>query len=852
MPKQLDRLLGRLSEHRHFLIVLTLLTLVATFPTIVHVFRTDIFWHPGGEHPDSFIKLWDVWYGNRFLRGQADRFYTDLMFYPDGVSLVYHPFLLPHIVIVNALSPVLPLPSAYSLAHLLIIWSSALSAYVYLLWLFKDKWISLFGAIVFGFSPHVVGHPYHPDIAAMATVPLTLFCLHRGVKEDRLAPVVLAGLLTGLTTVISLYMYICVLILLGFFLCAFAKSRWRERRFWLCVMLLGLSIAFTSLWRIVPLMSNSQSLGTAIDWHGVDEINSDALSFFVNYSNPLYGRLFESIVETSNIGHISTTSFLGFLPLALIGAGLFKTVTRRKMLPWVFLCAFFLILRLGSHLNVKGSAFADILLPKYYLDQIAPSVFGAFWEVDNFMMGALLPFAVLACFGLVALQKRYDIAAKPKFIVALALLVAFEYYIPIETDRVFPVGDGAISEERLAFLDWLDQEDSESIRLVNLPMGRRNSKLYNLYQLLSGFPHAEGAISRTPESAFSYIRGNPLLKAWHNQQPVSCDLIDRQTYLRALAQLEADGFSHVVYHQEFRDWLKISDSFRYLIPAYRDEFVSIFRLSGLRAGCSEEASARRAFTREYGKALQGPSVLDERTGTVVVFAPTAQAADHFLRYLPKSATIGRTVLAIAGDESANIDIRGSDAPGLILPGALDKIAALWLVNNRLAYDARQSAAYQDWFTERFRFCARYYDEAQITIDLYLRRNISCAAIDDSSAFEVRYDDGLRLQNLSFVFESDTLWFYMAWTNPTSDTYAFSLQIFDQDGNKRLQQDTVVSSRQLLQVVEIDGASLPAGAYSVQLIAYDFETQISQGGTVFTTGERFERELEVAIIELERE
>lgn len=840
-----------LRENHHFVIVITLLTLVVTFPTIVHVFRADIYWHPGGEHPDSFIKLWDVWYGKLFLSSQADRFYTDLMFYPEGVSLVYHPFLLPHIVIVNALSLVVPLLSAYSLAHLLIIWSSALSAYLYLLWLFKDRWISLFGAIVFGFSPHVVGHPYHPDIAAMATVPLTLFCLHRGINEDRLALVVLAGLLTGLTTVISLYMYICILILLGFFLCAFAKSRWRERRFWLCVMLLGLSIAVSSLWRIVPLMSNSESLGTAIDWHGVDEINSDALSFLVNYGNPFYGRLFEPIAETSIRSHISTTSFLGLLPLLLIGAGLFKTVTRRKMLPWIFLCAVFLILRLGSHLNVKGSAFTDILLPKYYLDQIAPSVFGAFWEVDNFMMGALLPFAVLACFGLVALRKRYDIAANPKFILALALLVAFEYYIPIETDRVFPVGDGAISEERLAFLDWLNQEDSESIRLVNLPMGRRNSKLYNLYQLLSGYPHSEGAISRTPESAYSYIRGNPLLNAWHNQQPVSCDLIDRQTYLTALAQLEADGFTHVVYHQEFRDWLKISDSFRYLVPAYRDEFVSIFRLSGLRAGCSEEASARLAFTREYAKALQGPSVLDERIGTVVVFPPTAEAADHFLRYLPNTATIGRTVLAIAGDESANIDIRSSDMPGSILPDDLDKIAALWLVNNRLAYDAQQSAAYQDWFTKRFRFCGRYYDEAKITIDLHLRSDIACAAIDDSSAFEIRYDDGLRLQNLSYEIESDTLRFYLTWTNPTRDTYAFSLQIFDQDGNKRLQQDKVVS-RQLLQVVEIDGASLPAGAYPVQLIVYDFETQISRGGTVSTTGERFERELEVAIIELERE
>ena len=135
--------------------------------------------------------------------------------------------------------------------------------------------------------------------------------------------------------------------------------------------------------------------------------------------------------------------------------------------------------------------------------------------------------------------------------------------------------------------------------------------------------------------------------------------------------------------------------------------------------------------------------------------------------------------------------------------------------------------------------------------MHLRSDIAFAAIDDSSAFEVRYDDGLRLHNLSFVIESDTLRFYLAWTNATRDSYGFSLQFFAEDGNKLLQQDKVVS-RQLLQVVEIDGASLPAGAYSVQLIVYDFDTQVSQGGTVSATGDRFERALDVDRIELERE
>ena len=44
-------------------------------------------------------------------------------------------------------------------------------------------------------------------------------------------------------------------------------------------------------------------------------------------------------------------------------------------------------------------------------------------------------------------------------------------------------------------------------------------------------------------------------------------------------------------------------------------------------------------------------------------------------------------------------------------------------------------------------------------------------------------------------------------------------------------------------------SLPAGAYTAKLIVYDFETQVTQGGILTGTNERFERELELATIEV---
>ena len=129
-----------------------------TFPTIVYIFRTDVFWLPTGDNLDVYIKLWDVWYGNQILTGQADRFYTDLIYYPEGVSLANHPLFQLHSFAVTALQVFMPLSNAYSLTHLLIIFSSAGAAYLYLFWLSKDKWLALFGAIVFGFSPQVLAH----------------------------------------------------------------------------------------------------------------------------------------------------------------------------------------------------------------------------------------------------------------------------------------------------------------------------------------------------------------------------------------------------------------------------------------------------------------------------------------------------------------------------------------------------------------------------------------------------------------------------------------------------------------------------------------------------------------------
>ena len=836
----MPRLLNALREHSHVLIVVILLTLATTFPTIAYVFDTDVFWLPTTDW-DVYIHIWDAWFGKQVFTGQADRLHAQMMFYPDGLPLNSHQYALPNIVAVIIFNLFLPLSNAFSLAWLLLIFSCALSGYAYLLWLFEDKWIALLGAVVFGFSPHVVGEPHHPNITYVVPIPLVLYCFHRGVRDQRTILIILAGALTGLTSFGLLYTYVILLVMLGLYVCAFAVSRWRDRRYWQYLALLILVVAASSFWGIYPLLSDSAVTDSLIGWYTGTQIKTDAISFFVNHRHPLFGSSLDAILQTPANASTSHTSFLGYIPLLLIGFGLSKRFTRRKMLPWVFLCGIFLILRLGPVLNINGVVFPDVLLPKYYLDQIPPGVFKAYWVPDQFMAGAILPLAVLTGYGLIALQRRVPRATKPLVVLAFVMIVAFEYYVPIR-EQIIP-------QEQFDFLDWLrSEEEKGEIRLFQVPMSRYASLRYNLYQALSGYPHAEGAISRTPRSAYDYINANFLLSAWHHNRPVDCNMPGRDNYLSALAQLKEDGFSHVVFHFTFKQYISVHESSVSVQASYADNLVKIARLSDLRESCPQELSESHLFTDAYATVMQQPSILDERHGTVVVFPPTPQANDHFMRYLRHFSQINRDVITITTDEQANVTIQRSAQDDIDPAIELERSAALWHINIPQEFDAEQTPAYQDWFKQRFHSCQRYNEDDRTVIDLYIREDIPCSAMDQSSALEVKYDSGARLHNISYAVDQELLHFYMAWTRTSADSYAFSLQFFNEDGQKALQYDHVIY-RDLLAVHEVDTSSLPQGAYSIQLIVYDFETQASLGGVVTATSERFEREIEIAKIEL---
>ena len=703
-------------NHLHFIVIVSILIAAMTWPAVRHVFDASVFWLPT-VNADVWMKFWDAWYFKSLIAGQADFYFTDLLFYPDGVSLVYHNFNVPHMVVFGGLQAVMPASNAFNLTYLLIIFSTALSAYVYLCCLLKDKWVSLFGAVVFGLSGHVVGRAAQPDVSWIATLPLAFYFFHRGVDEKRWLFIGISGALTGLTAFIGMYTYVCILLALSLYILYFAQSRWRNPHFWMRIALLFFVIGAISIVRIYPMTADSRSLDDALSKGSGRERENDLLQYFINYEHPIVSELIEtSAVQFEKPGSWNT-SYLGYIPLLLIGFGIAKTVYRRKMLPWLLLILPFLILRLGSVLRINTQDFPGIFLPKHYLDEIFPAIFEGFHTLSHFQAGVLLPLAALSCYGLMTLLKSVSAQHRTRIILICIALVAFEYY-RLPKERI-------VADEETAFLDWLWlEEDQDSIRLINLPMSRGNSKPYLFYQTLNGYLQVEGLASRTPPEAYQYIKNNLLLNAWRANLSIQCASSNQTEYMMTsiawsdLNDLVNDGFSHIVFHHALHYAEYLAGSFLDVLPSYEDEFVSIYRLKDLRDSCLD------LIIQNYGLALRE-------------------------------------------------------------------------------------------FT------------------------------DTQSPFAVLYDNGVLFANLLYEIDSDQMTFYFWWHHDVKHDYAFSIQIFDEQGEKVQQYDDGITREPSSARYDVDISMLTEGDYTAKLIVYDFVTRVSQPGTVLSHQGQFERELEIA-------
>ena len=837
----MSSLRSALRKHLHFIVVVSILLVVMTWPTIVYVFDTETFWLPSDSR-DMWKYIWDAWHSNSVLAGKASPYFTDMLFYPIGMSLVYHADNIIYRILQGMLHSIMEMSNAVNLVYLLIVFSTTLAGYVYLKYQFKNRWVALFGAVVFGFSQHVVGHPSHPSINTLFTVPLTMYALQRGTNEQKRTWMLVGGVLLGVTALVSIYIFVCLLITLGLYILCFTYSSWKQRKFWTSLILFFAVAVPISLVQIYPLIRDTSRLDEALNKKLGQERFNDLLSFFVSSGHPLMTPIFVSVFDLDSGGDKDIrdqhqTSYLGYLPLLLIALGLSSRAHRRKMIPWLFLLLPFLILRLGSTLRINGELIEGVLLPKHYLNDIFPWVFRAVYATDHFQIGVILPLAVLSCFGLQFLLKSVSKKRWSVVVVGAVALVAFEYYqTPLSL---------VISEQEISFNTWLKHEpNQEELRLINLPMGRRSSKIYGFYQTINSYPHVEGLANRTPAQSYDYIRQNPLLAAWLQGMNVECKTDNFDNYLVAIDILLRDGFSHVVFHRNERDAELVADSFSDIPPAYQDEYVSIYRLPDLRATCLDQVATYQNQLPDLLKFLNSPINQPRSDVALVYLSPAQDFSSEAQRYYGIVLSEWKNLIHIVYDEQGAAGVTSSRVENTDLDSITTQNNVFLLIYNPQVSDPRSESEYATWMAQNLKSCQLKFSSEELIVEHLIDRDYPCELIVAETALEVRYDNGITLANLLADWDGDQLSIDSWWQRGKYRGYAYTIQVFNEQGEKQLQIDQVIDSRPLSHA-QINTSSLEPGDYVAKLIVYDKESGESQSGTILSTQQTVERELEIA-------
>ncbi len=282
---RLHRLI-RLRNHLPVLLIVPLVVILMTWPTFVRLFDHDEFWlHV--QQRDKWQKFWDAWHLERVLAGQADLFYTDAQFHPNGVSLVWQAIIYPHAALLALLQDIIAADSAYNLLFLLILSFNAFCAYLLMHHLTRDKWIALFGAVGVCVSTPFPHASTSPDLILIGTLPLSLYYLHRAVTESRWRFAAAAGLCAGLTAFISLYTLVLIMFTVGILALYWALSRWRRPAFWGLLLLFALISASIGLLRVYPIIADADVLSQGAAYYQDLLRSNDMLDYFVLSTNPL-------------------------------------------------------------------------------------------------------------------------------------------------------------------------------------------------------------------------------------------------------------------------------------------------------------------------------------------------------------------------------------------------------------------------------------------------------------------------------------------------------------------------------------------------------------------------------------
>jgi hypothetical protein len=543
-------------------LVYALLSLLMLAPASCHM--TQEFLGDGTDGPQNVWNMW--WFRTALFEQHTNPYYTNLLYYPEGTTLLFQTMNPFNCLISLPLQPFFNARLVYNLIVLFSFTLAALGMYSLAYYLLRSKSAAFLAGLIFTFCPYHLAHTIggHLQLIAMEWLPFYILALFRLFYQNSKKQILYGAIFMSLAALCCWY-YLLFLSFFSFFFLVWHwltnRPRFQEIHFFRRFMAMaGLTFFFLSplLLPMIYYKNREPFIGS----HDAYRLSADLLSHFVPGAISFWSAPFKAIWSRFP-GHIyEDSNFLGFVVIAFSLLALKKFWQDRVVKFFLLNLALFLILSLGMSLKIAGYDL-NIPLPYAFLFKYVPMIsFSGVPERFNIMV--LLSGALLSGYGLKYL--RLKIASgrlKQALTIIVSGLVLLEYLC-----YPFPSSNQSVSP----FYQQLAREPGQ-FSVIDTPWG--SSTLY--FQTIHHKPMVGGYITR------------PSLRQWQEieRTPIITDLMfNRWTFaepseLRRLARQAFQKFSvrYVIVHWNFNG--EILEKELGLRPVYQDQTTKVFRVDQL-------------------------------------------------------------------------------------------------------------------------------------------------------------------------------------------------------------------------------------------------------------------------------
>ncbi len=389
-----------------------LISLFATWPMVTHMQG----WVPGlGDWGQN---MWALWWTRRSLLalGQSP-FFTNYLFYPKGVTLLFHPLDVSDGLLALPLYGLFGGDVTYNLMILLSFALGGWGTYLLALYLTNHRAAGFVAGLIFMLSPyHFLRIDLgHLNLSTVQWIPFYILFLLKFVRQGSKRSAVLAVFFLVFNALNSWYYVIyCGLLSLAIIFWPNRNQQINKlpitnyqlpiTNYYFLTRSTRISLVLlTAILILSPLLLPMfQLLGstTLVGAHNPLRHSADLFSFWVPGPPSTWAGWFEDvwISYAAHNREPGASAYLGYTVLALSLIGIVGRRWRRQAFWWLLVALGFTLLALGPQLQVDGQLFG-LSLPYQWLATAIP-IFSITGIPGRFVVMTSLALAMLAAYGL--------------------------------------------------------------------------------------------------------------------------------------------------------------------------------------------------------------------------------------------------------------------------------------------------------------------------------------------------------------------------------------------------------------------------------------------------------------------